>query len=190
MPGTTDTQGWGYPLPGEVFKRQAIEDMADDMTFSLGAVNVGRLAALERTRGLLGNSGTQSFTNGTPGFIAWNVDHLDNWSAGGQAITSTQGPTLPTGLYLFSVTALITSWSATYSRVEVTFDGFNPGRRTLSFEQKTMRLTAPVRIPAGSPVQVRVRVSMTGSTGGSTISVLRGNDEAQPRLSWVQLAAG
>jgi hypothetical protein len=189
MPGTTDTQGWGYPLPGEVFRRQAIQDMADDMTFSLGAVNVGRLAALDRTRGLLGHNGTQSFTNGTPGFIAWTVDHLDNWSAGGQAITSTQGPTLPTGLYLFNLSALVTSWSATYARIEVSFDGFI-GRRTLSFEQKTLRLTAPVRIPAGAPQQVRVRVAMTGATGGSTISILRTNDESSPRLSWVQLAAG
>lgn len=185
----TDTQGWPYPLPGEVMKRQAIEDLADAMTFSLTATDVGRLAALRRTRGMLGHSGSQNFTNGSAGFMNWNVDHLAGWGSGGAAITSTQGPTLPTGLYLFSVAMMITAWSATYSKVELVLDGFDPGRRSVSFEQKTLRMTVPVRIPAGPALQVKVRVGMAGSTGGSTITIARSNTEASPRLSWVQLAA-
>lgn len=192
MPTSTPLQGWPYPLPSEVFTRQDIQDLAEAMHFSLAAVNTSRLAVLQRTRGLLGNAGSQTFTNGVTGYMAWTVDHLDNWSGGGRAITSTQGPTLPTGLYLFSFSAMVTSNFNAYSRLDVGFErgGTQLSRRTFIQGQQAMRITAPVRVPAGSPQQVKVRMNLIGPTSGSTVTLARVNTEAVPRLAWVQIANG
>lgn len=190
MPGATPVQAWGYPLPPEFLYRQSLEDLATDMHFSLATANVDRLSVLERTRGLVGYTGTEAFTNGTPAYLQWNVDHLDNWFNGGRAFTVNEGPTLNTGLYLFTVWAHVTSWSATYSRLDVDFErgGTRLSRRTLSFDQKMVRLSAPVRVPVGAPQQVKVRIAMTGSTGGSTVTFTRTNAQSSPRLSWVRIA--
>jgi hypothetical protein len=192
MVAATPLQGWPYPLPSEVFTRQAIQDLAEAMHFSLSAVNPSRLAVLERTRGLLGNAGTQNFTNGSTGYMAFTIDHLDNWGGGGRAITSTQGPTLPTGLYLFAFSATITALSAAYNRLDVGFErgGTQLSRRTFIQAQSALRITAPVRVPAGSPQQVKVRMNLSGATGGSTITIARNNTESSPRLTWVQIANG
>lgn len=192
MVAATPLQAWPYPLPSEVFTRQAIQDLTEAMHFSLSAVNTSRLAVLQRTRGLVGNAGSQSFTNGATGYMAWTIDHLDNWGGGGRAITSTQGPTLPTGLYLFAFSAMVTGVSAAYQRLDVGFErgGTQLSRRTFLQAQAALRITAPVRVPAGSPQQVKVRMNLIGTTGGSTVTIARSNVEASPRLSWVQIANG
>ena len=78
MPGATVSQAWPYPLPGEIVTRQKLQDLADDMHFSLGATNTSRLAVVQRTRGLLGSSGAgTTLSNGSTGYLNWNVDHLD-----------------------------------------------------------------------------------------------------------------
>jgi hypothetical protein len=175
-----------------LFYRQSIEDLANDMHFSLVTADVDRLAVLQRARGLVGYTGTEVFTNAAPAYMQWNVDHLDNWFNGGRAFTVNEGPTLPTGLYLFTVWANVTSSSAAYTRIDVGFErgGTLLARRNLSFNQKAVRLSAPVRVPAGAPQQVKVRIAMTGPTGGSTVTFTRTNAEGSPRLSWVQIATG
>jgi hypothetical protein len=195
MPGTTPLEGWTYPLPGEVLTRQKLQDLADAMHFSLAAVNTDRLAVLQRARGLIGATASNVFTVGAIGYMSFTVDHLDNWFNGGRAITSTQGPTLPTGLYMFSFTGQCTAQSAslaTYTRVDVEFErgGTRLARRTFSASQLSWRISAPVRIPAGAPQQVKVRIAPAGSVGGSTMTVGRSNVESSPRLSWVQVANG
>lgn len=190
MPGATPVFGWPYPLPGEVFKRQAIVDLAEALDFTLTSIDPSRLASLRRTRGLVGNAGSQVFTNGSTGYMAWTVDHLASWSAGGAAITSTQGPTLPTGLYLFTFSAIVSAVSAAYQRLDVGFErgGTQLSRRTFIQAQTALRISAPVRVPAGAAQQVKVRMNLIGATAGSTATITRNNDEASPRLSWVQLA--
>lgn len=190
MPGATPFWGWPYPLPGEVLERQQLQDLAEAMSFSLAQVDPDRLAALQRPRGLLGSSGSNVFTVGATSYMSWNVDHLDYWFGGGRAITATQGPTLTTGLYLFTFSGQVTATSAalnTYTRTDVEFEvgGVRKTRRTLSPSQQAWRITAPVRVNGSQ--QVKVRVLAAGSTAGSTVTVARNRDEASPRLSWVRM---
>lgn len=196
MPGGTEYLSLPYPLPGEVFQRQHIEDLADALDFVLSANNVGRVAALQRTKGVLGSTAANVFVSDTPGYMSWNVDHLDNWSNGGRAITATQGPTLATGLYLFCFSAVRTAISGIESAYPWTTADFERGggirysRRTFNPGQRLLRLSAPVRIPAGAAQQVRVRVQVNGNVVGSTMTYGRDLSEAAPRLSWVQLTTG
>lgn len=190
MPGQTDYLGIPYPLPGEVFTRQHIEDLAEDLHFYTGANHDARDVVTERIRGMLGHSGNNVFTNGAVGYMSWNVDHLAGWSTGGAAIASTQGPTLSQGLYLFTFIGQVTSWSAVYSKTHVEFErgGTRVARRTLSFSQRSWRISAPVRVPAGAPQQVRARIQPDGPTPGSTFTIARTFAEATPRMAWVLLS--
>lgn len=199
MPGATPNEAWPYPLPGEVMTRQKMQDLADAMHFSLGATNTSRLSTVQRTRGMLGSTGAgTTITNdaATPGYLNWNVDHLDNWFNGGRAITSTQGPTLNKGLYMCSFYHYQTVYSAAlsnYTRFDVEFEVFGPGplvplsgrvlRRTFGQGAAAWSLTGPVRIGANGQ-QLKVRILGVG-TAGQTFTVARNNDEASPRLSWV-----
>lgn len=190
MPGATPYQAWPYPLPGEVLVRQSLQDLSEAMHFSLAAYNPDRLAVLQRPRGLIGSSTANVFTVGATGYMSWNLDHLDYWFGGGRAITSTQGPTLTTGLYLFTYSGTVTATSAalsTYTRFDVEFEvgGTRRTRRTLSASQGAWRITAPVRVSGTQ--QVKVRVLVAGSTGGSTVTIGRSYDESTPRLSWVRM---
>lgn len=195
MPGATAELGLPYPLPSEVLQRQQIVDLADACHFVLAANNVGRLAALQRTRGMLGSTAANSFVSDAVGYMSWNIDHLDYWSGGGRAITSTQGPTLSTGLYLFTFNATRSAMSAvesSYPWITVEFErgGVRTVRRTFTPGQRSLRLSAPVRIPSGAGQLVRVRILVNGTVGGSTMAFGRNNDDAAPRLAWTLLATG
>lgn len=193
MAGLTQNQLWPYPLPGEVMTRQHIQDLAEAMTASMTMTDVERVAALQRPRGVLGHSGNQSFTVATTAYMSWNTDHLDAWYLGGRAVTSTQGPTPPAGLYMFTFYGQISATSAaigTYSRWDIDFEvgGTRRAKRSLAPAQMALRLSAPIRVNGSQ--QVRVRIGATGSTGGSTISINRNLDEASPRLAWTKIATG
>ena len=196
MPGSTDALSLPYPLPDELLRRQNIQDLAEACAFVLDSANVDRLAALQRPRGVLGSVAANSFTSDAVGYMSWNIDHLDYWFGGGRAITATQGPTLPTGLYLFQFNAVRTAMSAAETSYAWTTAEFERGgstrtvRRTFTPGQRAIRLTAPVRIPSGAAQQVRMRILVNGTVGGSTMAFGRDWAEASPRLSWVQLAQG
>jgi hypothetical protein len=196
MPGGTDYFAFPYPLPGEVFQRQHIQDLAEAFDFELSAADTDRLAALERRHGMLGSVAANTFTSDVVSYFSWNIDHLDRWWYGGRAITATQGPTLPTGLYMFTFNALRSAISAaesSYAWVTAEFEvgaGIRGPRRTFTPGQQAIRLSAPVRIPAGADQQVRVRMFVNGTVGASTMSFARNLSESAPRLGWTQIATG
>jgi hypothetical protein len=196
MPGGTDVYSFPYPLPGEVFERQHIQDLAEAAHFTLAAMETDRLATLERPCGMLGSTLANTFTSDATGYMSWNIDHLDRWWYGGRSITSTQGPTLPTGLYMFTFHALRSAISAaesSYAWVAVEFEwgsGNRTVRRTHTPGQYAIRLAAPVRIPAGAAQQVRVRILVNGTVAASTMSFARNLSESAPRLGWSLIANG
>ncbi len=195
MPGSTAELSLPYPLPSEVLARQNIVDLADACDFVLSSNDVGRTAALQRTKGLLGSTAANTFTSDSVGYMSWNVDHLDYWSGGGRAITAIQGPTLPTGLYMFTFNATRSAISAaesSYYWVTAQFEraGQGFGLRTFTAAQKSLRISAPVRINAGAAQLIRVRILVNGTVGASTMSFARSNDDAAPRLSWSLVATG
>jgi hypothetical protein len=177
--------------------RQKIVDLADAMHFSLSATNTSRLAAVQRTRGLLGSTGAgTTITNDavTFGYIQWNVDHLDNWFNGGRAITATSGPTLNKGLYLVSFYNHQTVFSnpiTDYDRFDVTFEIGSglanfPLRRTFGQGAQAWSLTGVARVPSNG-LQLRVRARGSGAAG-ATFTIQRNNAEASPRLAWTLLS--
>lgn len=191
MPGATPNEAWPYPLPSEVLVRQSLQDLAEAQHFSLAAVNVDRLAAVQRTRGIIGNSGSNVFTNNVTSYMNFNIDHLDNWFNGGRAITSTQGPTLNKGLYICTFLGELTSFNSAvsnYQRLELEFElaGNRLTRRTLLWNEVFWRISSPIWVPANGQ-QLKVRVTVTG-TAGQTVTVGRDNDESAPRFSWVLAA--
>jgi hypothetical protein len=188
MPGATPYQAWPYPLPGEVLTRQSLQDLSEAMAFSLAAYDPDRLAVMQRPAGILGSTLNNVFTNGAASYMSWNVNHLDYWFGGGRAITSTQGPTLTTGLYLFTFSGNITATSGgTYTRIDVEFEvgGVRRCRRTLfPVGGGTWRITAPCRVSGSQQVRVRI---LTAGLAAATITIGRSYDESTPRLSWVRM---
>jgi hypothetical protein len=196
MPGGTPVFSLPYPLPSEVFQRQHVQDLAEACDFVLSAMDTDRQGALLRPSGMLGSVAANTFTSDVVGYMSWNIDHLDRWWYGGRSITATQGPTLPTGLYMFTFNALRSAISAaesSYVWISAEFEvgsGNRTIRRTHRPEQTPIRIAAPIRIPVGSPQQVRVRIQVNGTVGASTMSFARNLSESAPRLSWSLIANG
>lgn len=198
MPGGTPIFSLPYPLPSEVFQRQHIQDLAEATDFVLSSTDVDRVESLQRPRGMLGTTLPHVLGVNTLHYMGWNIDSLDDWWTGGAPITTTQGPTLPTGLYLFTFHAVITAFShpeASYFWMDAEFEvgGARTLRRTHTMglnSSRVMRLSGPVRVPPGSPQQVKMRVYINGTTGGSSLSFGRNLFESSPRFGWTQVATG
>lgn len=187
----TDNEGWRYPLLTDRFVRAHIETLAEDMHASLESQDTARLAALRRTSGILGASvSAGTVTSTAAAYLAWNVDHLSSWAAGGAAVTSTQGPTLPTGLYRVDLHATVTATTGTATSYLIEVEravGVVVARRRFVPAQPTWSMSAAVHIPIGSPQQLRAKVTVNAGVA-SSVTLGRLLTDASPRLAWTFIA--
>jgi hypothetical protein len=198
MGGFTLNQAWPYPYTSELVRRQNLDDLATAMAGSLTTYDVARLATLRRRQGMLGHTNAVSLTTtvATPAvttlYLNWNSDLLGGQANGtGAAVATTQGPSLPQGLYRFDFWMRLDSVSGTPHSIEFGFEragGVMFGSQSYPQSHRAFRLSAPVRIPAGAAQQVRVRVRVAGGNPSSFL-YSRVPAESSPRFSWVQIGS-
>lgn len=189
MVSVTPYEGWRYPLLVDRFERASIETLATDMHASFDGWDASRVAALRRVSGILGVT-TSAGTFGTAGgYMSWNVDHLADTATGGAPIASIQGPTLTSGLYRVDLRARLTdSIGLTSVLIEIERGGFITARRRMNAaSQPDARVSVPVVVPTGGPQLLRVKVTPTGS--GASVTYGRSAQQATPRFSWSLIAS-